>query len=253
MTSLRALANVGVPERLREMQERLPNAIQVSCTGGTEGCGFVSVGVVTDTLEQRLYTNGFPVPGMEAKILDPETGEDMEPPCVGELAYRGVSRFLGYYKDPETTAERIDSEGFFHTGDLTSMDADGRITFLSRIKDMLKVGGENVAAAEIEDHLARHPAVSIVQVVAAPDARYTEVPAAFVQLKEGASATEQELIDQCLGKIATYKVPRYVRFVDEWPMSGTKVQKYRLRDTIAAELEEAGITEAPKLDSGSRG
>ncbi len=249
MASLRLLANVGVPERLRSMQERLPTAIQVSCTGGTESAGFISVGVETDTVEQRVNTCGFPVDGMEAKITDPETGADLEPPCVGELCYRGVSRFLGYYKDPETTAERIDADGFFHTGDLTEMDADGRLTFLSRIKDMLKVGGENVAAAEIEDYLARHPAVSIVQVVSAPDARYTEVAAAFVELKDGASATEAELIEHCLGNIATFKVPRYVRFVNEWPMSGTKVQKYKLRQTIAAELEDAGITEAPRLQS----
>ena len=94
-------------------------------------------------------------------------------------------------------------------------------------------------------------AVSIVQVVSAPDARYTEVPAAFVQLKDGETATEDELIAHCLGKIATFKVPRYVRFVDDWPMSGTKVQKYRLRETIAAELEAAGVTEAPRLDSGA--
>ena len=251
MGSLRLLANVGVPERLRAMQERLPTAVQVSCTGGTESCGFISVGVETDPLDERVNTCGFPVPGMEAKIVDHESGRDLEPPCVGELCYRGVSRFLGYYKDPETTAERIDDDGWFHTGDLTEMDADGRLTFLSRIKDMLKVGGENVAAAEIEDYLARHPAVSIVQVVSAPDARYTEVPAAFVQLKDGETATEDELIAHCLGKIATFKVPRYVRFVDDWPMSGTKVQKYRLRETIAAELEAAGVTEAPRLDSGA--
>lgn len=252
MGSLRLLANVGVPERLRSMQERLPTAIQVSCTGGTESAGFISVGVESDPIEERVNTCGFPVPGMEAKIIDPETGADLEPPCVGELCYRGVSRFLGYYKDPETTAERIDADGYFHTGDLTEMDADGRLTFLSRIKDMLKVGGENVAAVEIEDYMARHPAVAIVQVVSAPDARYTEVPAAFVELKDGATATEAELIEHCLGNIATFKVPRYVRFVTEWPMSGTKVQKYKLRETIAAELEAAGITEAPRLET-SRG
>lgn len=246
MSSLRLLANVGVPERLRSMQERLPTAIQVSCTGATESAGHISVGVATDSLEQRVNTCGFPVPGMEAKIIDPETGADMDAPCVGELCYRGVSRFLGYYKDPETTAERIDDDGFFHTGDMAEMDADGRLTFLSRIKDMLKVGGENVAAAELEDYLARHPAVSIAQVVAAPDARYTEVAAAFVQLKDGATGTEEQLIAHCLGKIATFKVPRYVRFVDEWPMSGTKIQKYKLRETIARELEANGITEAPR-------
>jgi fatty-acyl-CoA synthase len=114
---------------------------------------------------------------------------------------------------------------------------------------MLKVGGENVSAAEVEDQLATHPAVKIVQVVGAPDARLGEVAAAFVELRPGATATEAELIDVCLGTISTYKVPRYVRFVKEWPMSGTKIQKFRLRQQIADELKAAGITEAPKMRS----
>jgi fatty-acyl-CoA synthase len=147
------------------------------------------------------------------------------------------------------TAECIDEDGWFHSGDLARRDADGRITFLSRLKDMLKVGGENVAAAEIEGYLSTHPAVQIVQVVSAPDARYGEVAAAFVELKVGATATEDELIAHCRGKIATFKVPRYVRFVNEWPMSGTKVQKYKLREQIAAELLDQGITEAPRITS----
>jgi fatty-acyl-CoA synthase len=114
---------------------------------------------------------------------------------------------------------------------------------------MLKVGGENVSAAEVEDLLATHPAIKIVQVVAAPDARLTEVACAFVELRDGASATETELIEHCLGEISTFKVPRYVRFVTEWPMSGTKIQKFRLRERIAGELAAAGITEAPRLHS----
>jgi fatty-acyl-CoA synthase len=124
------------------------------------------------------------------------------------------------------------------------------VRYLSRLKDMLKVGGENVAAAEVEGFLCEHPAVGIVQVVGAPDARYGEVPAAFVQLREGAKATAEELIAFCLGSIATFKVPRYVRFVEDFPMSGTKVQKFRLKNRIADELKDAGITEAPVLTSG---
>ena len=119
-------------------------------------------------------------------------------------------------------------------------DEAGRLRFLSRLKDMLKVGGENVAAAEVEGFLAEHPAVGIVQVVGAPDARYGEVPAAFVQLRPGTTATEADLIAFCTGRIATFKVPRYVRFVAEWPMSGTKVQKFRLREQITTELQAGG-------------
>src|SRR6185437_12760861 len=131
-------------------------------------------------------------------------------------------------------------------------DEAGRLRFVSRRGDMLKVGGENVAAAEVEGFLCEHPAVGLVQVVGAPDARYGEVAAAFVQLKAGATATEEELVAFCLGRIATFKVPRYVRFVDEFPMSGTKVQKFRLKERLADELKAAGITEAPVLSSRPR-
>jgi fatty-acyl-CoA synthase len=114
---------------------------------------------------------------------------------------------------------------------------------------MLKVGGENVSALEIEDYLASHPAVELAQVVAAPDARYAEVPCAYLELKPDATVTAEEIVEFCVGKIATYKVPRYVRFVETWPMSGTKVQKFVLRDRIAKELAEAGIDEAPQIVS----
>jgi fatty-acyl-CoA synthase len=143
----------------------------------------------------------------------------------------------------------VDADGWFHTGDLGSVDVEGRLRYSGRLKDMLKVGGENVAAIEVEDYLVRHPAVGIVQVVGARDARYGEVPAAFVQLAQGQTASEEELVAFCLGRIATFKVPRYVRFVDDWPMSGTKIQKFRLREQLEAELDELGIAEAPRLDS----
>lgn len=244
---LRLIFNVGVPERLREMQERMPNGIQVSGFGSTEGTSFVSIGQPWDDLDTRTGTVGFPLIDTDVRIIDPETGAHLPPDVVGEICYRGPSVFTGYYNDPVRTAEAFDDDGFFHSGDLGRMDADGQLYFVSRLKDMLKVGGENVAAAEIEGFLLRHPAVLLAQVVAAPDARYDEVVAAFVQLRPGAQATEAELIDFCLGDIATFKVPRYVRFIDEWPMSGTKIKKHVLRDRIADELRAAGISQAPKL------
>ena len=183
------------------------------------------------------------------RIIGLDSGEDVAAGTVGEIIYRGWNRFLGYYNEPELTAQVIDADGWFHSGDIGTIDYDGRVTYVGRIKDMLKVGGENVAAAEIEGHLVDHPAVQIVQVVSAPDARYTEVPVAFIELKAGATATEQELIDHCRGQISTFKVPRYVRFVAEWPMSGTKIKKYVLREQIAAELAERGMTEAPRVTS----
>lgn len=249
LSSLERIVNIGIPERLLAMQERTPWAVQVSATGSTESGGFLAIGVKEDTLENRTRTNGHVLPGMEVRVIDIETGADVDPGEKGELLYRGATRLMGYYADPETTADRIDDAGWFHTGDVYSIDASGRITFIERLKDMLKVGGENVAAAEIEDYLARHPAVKIVQVVAAPDARYVEVPCAYVEPNEGTEVTEQELIDFCRGKIATFKVPRYVRFVDGWPMSGTKIRKVELRKRIADELDEAGIAEAPRITS----
>lgn len=247
LSALRVLLNAGSPTRLRQLQERVPQAIQLSNYGSTEATGHLTMTELTDPPELRFETCGRPLPGMELKVVDPESGESVATGARGEICFRGPLRFRGYYKAPETSAAVIDAEGWFHSGDLGSLDDAGRVSFHGRIKDMLKVGGENVAAAEVEAFLLRHPAVSIAQVVGAPDAHYTEVPAAFVELVPGASVTEQELIDFCLGDIATFKVPRYVRFVEEWPMSGTKIKKFVLRDRIHVELEAAGVTEAPRI------
>ena len=249
---LRTVFNVGVPERLRQLQERVPGAVQISGFGATESSSFLTLGEVTDSLEDRVNTTGRPLPGLHVKIADAETGEEVGPGEVGEILYKGWSVFDGYYNDPERNAEVFDDDGFFHSGDLGTLDENGRLRFAGRLKDMMKVGGENVAAAEVEGFLIRHPAVAVAQVVAAPDARYDQVPAAYIQLVPGAKATADEIIDFCLGEISTFKVPRYVRFVDDWPMSGTKVKKYVLRERIAAELEAEGVTMAPKLYSNKR-
>jgi fatty-acyl-CoA synthase len=238
--ALRLIQNIAIPERLQQMHDRLPTAIQVSSFGATECSSNLTLPDPGDPLEVRIATLGDPVPGMEIRITDPETGTPRPAGETGELCLRGYARFEGYHKDPELTAAAVDGDGWFHTGDLGSIDADGRLTYRGRLKDMLKVGGENVSALEVEDYLARHPAVQIVQVVAAPDARYGEVPAAFVELRAGAAATERELIDFCRGRIASFKVPRHVRFVAEWPLSGTKIQKFVLRERLAAELADAG-------------
>ena len=210
------------------------------------------MGSVDDPPEARAGTSGVPLTGMEATVRDPETGRECAPDEVGEFLHRGVSRMAYYHGDPETTAERIDADGWFHTGDLVRRDAAGRFTFVSRLKDMLKVGGENVAAAEVEGRLAEHPAVGVVAVVAAPDARLGEVAAAFVELAPAFRGADREvlgreLVDHCLEALATYKAPRYVEFVETWPMSGTKIQKGALRERIAADLTDRGITEAPRL------
>jgi fatty-acyl-CoA synthase len=247
LSRVRLLQTVVTPELMAQFEERMPWARHVTSYGSTEGATNLTMGLQDAPYEERINTLGPAVEGMEVFIADPETGEQKPPSEMGELCFRGYSCFEGYYKDPEGTANAFDADGWFHTGDRASVDANGNLRFGGRLKDMLKVGGENVAAIEIEGFLTSHPAVAVAQVVGAPDAHYTEVPAAFVQLFPGTEVSPEELIEFCIGQIATYKVPRYVRIVTEWPMSGTKVQKFVLKDRIAAELAAAGITEAPKI------
>lgn len=247
--SVRVIQVVGVPERLRQFQEQTPHAPILNCFGQTEVCAYLSLSELDDEPELRFTKGGFPMPGMEAEVHDPDTGEVLPNGSVGELWYRGPNMFDGYFRDPELTEEVFDERGFFKTGDICEIDSDGRVTFVSRLKDMLKVGGENVSAAEVEGYLITHPAIALAQVVSAPDERYVEVPAAYIQLKPDMDATEEEIIEFCKGKIATYRIPRYVRFVDDWPMSGTKIKKIVLREMIASELKSKGITQADKMSS----
>ncbi|HJM99736.1 MAG TPA: AMP-binding protein [Acidimicrobiales bacterium] len=233
---IRIVNNVGPADLLVSMQNRMPKAIQISAYGLTECGGVVSFGHIEDSLEKRTETSGRLFRGIEAQIRDPETDEILGSDQQGEILIRGYCVFEGYHNAPEKNAEAFTSDGWFRTGDLCSLDDEGRITYHGRIKDMLKVGGENVAAVEIEGFLSHHPAIQLAQVVSAPDNKYVEVPAAFIQLKEGMSATEEEIIDFCKGQLSSFKIPRYVRFVTEWPMSATKIQKIRLREQIAAEL-----------------
>jgi acyl-CoA synthetase (AMP-forming)/AMP-acid ligase II len=203
----------------------------------TETSGGVTWGAPTDDEETRITTGGHPLAGTEVRVVDPETDEDLPPGTPGEILVRGPGLFERYHNDPEKTAEAMRG-GWFHTGDRGRLDAEGRLTFMGRLKDVLKVGGENVGALEIEAFLGTHPAVKIAAVVGVPDARYDEVPAAFVELVQGERLAEEELVAFCAGRIASFKVPRHVRFVtaDEWPMSASKIQKYRLRDRLLAEL-----------------
>jgi len=250
LASLRLFMMVGSPERLQTAQRRTAWVPMVTAMGATECAAHLTGGLPGEPEEVRISTFAHPLPGVEVRIVDVDSGADVGPGARGELLYRGPQLFSGYYRAPQLTAEAIDADGWFHSGDLAIADVEGRVAYVGRLKDMLKVGGENVAAAEIEDHLCLHPAVAIAQVVAAPDGRYIEVPAAFVELKPGALASEEELVEHCVGRIATFKVPRYVRFLErgEWPMSGTKVKKFVLRDWIAQELQEKGINEAPRID-----
>jgi len=223
----------GIGEK---MKKALPNAVFVGTFGMTETAGTVTTSRLDDSETQRFTRLGTPLSGMEVRAVNPETGQDVPLGEKGEAWIRGYSTFSRYYKSPEKTAEALDEEGWFHSGDLVSFDADGQLMFHGRLRDMLKVGGENVAAVEIESCLQEHPAVKLAQVVGIPHERLIEVAAAFIELQDGQEATEEELIAFCKGRIAGFKVPRHVRFVSEWPISSTKIQKFRLQEQLRQEL-----------------
>jgi acyl-CoA synthetase (AMP-forming)/AMP-acid ligase II len=234
MNSNFAVQPPGVAEPI---MKAMPAAVQVGSFGMTETAGTVTTGSPDEPEKLRITRLGRPLPGLEVRIVDPESSKDAATGKRGEVMVRGYSLFEGYYRDPEKTAQALDRDGWFHTGDIGSVDGEGTVMFHGRFKDMLKVGGENVAAAEVEAQLQRHPAVKLAQVVGIPDAKYVEVPAAFVELRADHRATDAELIEFCKGEIASFKVPRHVRFVTEWPMSSSKIQKFRLRDALIRELK----------------
>ena len=239
LSSIRLMNNVASPAALEEIHKLLPDMAHMNAFGLTECGGVVAFTAPDDPPEVRSTTSGRPFRGIEVQIRDFEGGEVVPTWERGEIWCRGYNVFEGYYKDPVKTAACFDDEGWFNTGDIGRMDADGRVGYLGRVKDMLKVGGENVAAVEIESYLQTHDAVAIAQVVGIPDERYVEVPAAFVELVPGAEAAESDLIAYCKGNIASFKIPRHVRFVKEWPLSATKIQKFRLQEQLC---EELGLT-----------
>jgi fatty-acyl-CoA synthase len=192
----------------------------------------------TDTpLERRVATVGQVQPHLEIKVIDPETGATVPRGQPGEYCTRGYSVMLGYWGDEEKTREAIDADGWMHTGDLATMDEEGFVNIVGRIKDMVIRGGENVYPREIEEFLYRHPDIQDVQVVGVPDKRYGEELCAWIIPKAGRSIDEEEVRAFCTGRIAHYKVPRHVRIVEAFPTTVTgKIQKFRIREAMMAEL-----------------
>jgi acyl-CoA synthetase (AMP-forming)/AMP-acid ligase II len=239
LSALRIFQNVAPPEVLDKFQKRIPHAVQLTCYGGTEG-GVVTMTRPEDPLEVRINTCGGPQRGVELRVVD-EDGSPLGPGERGIIEFRGFNTLSYYWKSPEKTSQSIREDGWTTMQDLGVLDAEGRVLFLGRQKETLKVGGENVAPQEVEAQLSTHPAVKLVQVVGVPDERLLEVVAAFVELIPGADASEEELIEHCRGRIASFKVPRMIRFIDgeEWPMSATKIQRFKLRERLLAELEVA--------------
>ena len=221
------------------MQSLMPHTTQITCFGMSECGGSVAMCSPDDPLMLRSESSGKALPGIDIEVRDPETGKALAHGEPGEIVARGRGVFSGYYNDPEKTEAAFWEGGWFRTGDLGVLDVEGRVTFRGRLKDMLKVGGENVAAVEIEGYLALHPAVKLAQVVGLPDEKYGEVPVAFIELVPDAVATEAEMINFCRGEIASFKVPRHVRFIEDWPMGATKILKSALREQILAEIAAA--------------
>ncbi|WP_313083724.1 AMP-binding protein [Pulveribacter sp.] len=216
---------------------------QITIAYGMTETSPVSCQSSVDTpLEKRVSTVGQVQPHLEVKIVDPETGSTVPVGTSGELCTRGYSVMHGYWGDEAKTREAIDAEGFMHTGDLATMDDEGYVNIVGRIKDMVIRGGENLYPREIEEFLYRHPLVQDVQVVGVPDERLGEELCAWIIAKPGAAPTEDDIRDFCKGQIAHYKVPRYIRFVAEFPMTVTgKIQKFKIRDAMKDEL---GLREA---------
>ena len=213
------------------------------CYGMTETSPVSTQSKPTDSLERRVGTVGTVHPHVEIKVVDPGTGGLVPHGTPGEFCTRGYSVMLGYWNNDLATREAIDAARWMHTGDLAVMDAEGAINIVGRIKDMVIRGGENVYPREVEEFLYTHPAVSDVQVIGVPDRKYGEELMAWVKLRPGANPSEEELRGYCKGKISTYKIPRYWKFVDSFPMTVTgKVQKYKMREQA---IEELGLkTEA---------
>ncbi len=214
-----------------------------SVYGQTESSPGITQSRTDDPVELRVATVGRALPGAEVKIVDIETGATLPPGKQGELCARGYMVMKGYYKMPEETAKVIDADGWLHTGDLAVMDENGYCKITGRIKQMIIRGGENIYPKEIEEYLYTHPKVSDVQVYGVPDRKYGEQVMAAVILKKGVAMTEDEIRDYCRGKIANYKIPKYVKFVEGYPMTASgKIQKFKLREMAIKELglEESG-------------
>jgi fatty-acyl-CoA synthase len=241
LESLRTGIMAGSPcpvEVMRRVIERMHMSEVGICYGMTETSPVSTQTAVDDPVEKRVGTVGRVGPHLEVRVVSPETGETVARGETGELCTRGYSVMTGYWDDPERTAEAIDPEQWMHTGDLAVMDDEGYLNIVGRIKDLVIRGGENVYPREVEEFLYAHPDIGDVQVIGVPDDRYGEELMAWVIVREEASLDEDAVREFCRGKIAHYKVPRYVKFVDSFPMTVTgKVQKFKMRDQAIDELD----------------
>jgi fatty-acyl-CoA synthase len=245
LSSLKVVVAAGapVPVSLMEQVKARMAADVFIIFGQTEGCGITAT-LADDSFELKAATVGKPLPHITVKIIDPATGQVVPVGERGELSYRGFMVMAGYYKMEDATAEKIDADGWLHSGDLATMNAQGYVNIVGRLKDMVIRGGENLFPAEIEQFLIRHPKVADVQVVGVPDAFFGEELLAVVRPSEGVQLTEPELRDYCRGQISHQKIPRYFQFVDSYPLTASgKVQKFVLREKA---IKVLGLEEVAK-------
>ncbi|NJD38643.1 MAG: AMP-binding protein [Geobacter sp.] len=248
LSSLRTGIMAGSPCPIEVMKRviRDMHASEITIAyGQTESSPVITQTRTDDPIELRVATVGRALPDVEVKIVDIETNATLPPGKQGELCTRGYLVMKGYYKMPEETARAIDSEGWLHTGDLAIMDENGYCKITGRIKQMIIRGGENIYPREIEEFLYTHPKVSDVQVYGVPDKKYGEQVMAAIIVKQGMTMTEEEVREFCKDRIANYKIPKYVKFVEGYPMTASgKIQKFKLREMAIKELhlEDAGPT-----------
>jgi fatty-acyl-CoA synthase len=247
-TSLRTGIMAGAPCPVEVMKRVIGEMYCGEMTiayGQTESSPVITMSNVDDSLERRVATVGCVCANTEVKIVSPATGETLPQGEQGELCTRGYLVMQGYDQDSEATKHAVDEDGWLHTGDLATMRPDGYFRVTGRARDMIIRGGENVYPREIEEFLYSHPRISDVQVIGIPDATLGEAVAAWIRLK--APATEDEIREFCRGKIAQYKIPQYIRFVDSFPMTATgKIQKYRMREI---EIKERGLENVAKIET----
>jgi fatty-acyl-CoA synthase len=207
--------------------------------GETEASPLTHLTTRDDSLERRTTTVGRNLPHQEVKIVDTVTHKTVPLGETGEICFRGYHIMRGYYGDEEATHKALDENGWLYSGDLGVMDAEGYVSITGRLKEMIIRGGENIYPREIEDFLFTHPKISEVAVFGIPDEFYGEEIMAWIQLHAGETATEEEIREYCKGQLAHFKIPRYIRFVEEFPMTVTgKVQKYRMREMVLEEMRK---------------
>jgi fatty-acyl-CoA synthase len=239
---LRTGWTTGPPQTVRDIYEKMGVTGITNLYGISEASPCCSISdCLRDPLEDRINRMGKPLPGVEMKIVNPQTGEALSPDEKGEICVRGWNLMQGYYQKPEETAKAIDAEGWLHTGDLGFIDERGLIFFMGRIKNMVRSGGENISPEEVETFIFRNPKVKHVEVIGLPDEKWGQRVVACVELKAGMEATPEEIIGFCKERMADFKAPKEVRFVTDWPMTGSgKVQKFKLIEMLQEKRRRKG-------------